>query len=170
MRVQVILVACASVALAMIAHVAWWRMRRPAADIAGIFRVFLVLPTLAYAALAVGGALRVVPFAPAEALLSFVLHLALSSAYVQTYPAVQAQSPTLSILLAIGATPGGLDEAGIVRALDATGLVGERASDLLRNKLLVREGTRIRPSAAGQVMATTFRAYRRWLGLSPLGG
>jgi hypothetical protein len=170
MRARVLVVACASVALAMVAHVAWWRWRRPAADIAAIFQVFLIVPTLAAAALALGAAMRLVPLSPQEVLLSFALHAALSCAYVQTYPAVQAQSPTLAILLAVGAAPEGLDDAGIVQALDATALVGERASDLVRNGLLVCEGTRIRPSWAGRIIAVAFGAYRRWLGLSRLGG
>lgn len=170
MPARVILVALATVAIAMIVHVAWWRMRRPAADIAAIFRVFLVVPTAAYAGLAIGGALGILPISPGEATLSLVLHLALSSAYVQTYPAAQAQSPTLAILLAVGSSPDGLSEAGIARALDGGGLVAERATDLLRNGLLVRQGARIRPSPTGHFMALAFGAYRRWLGLSRLGG
>jgi hypothetical protein len=170
MPARVILIALATVALAMTVHVAWWRVRRPAADIAAIFAIFLVAPTVAYGVLAVGGWLALLPLSPAEALLSLVLHTALSCAYVQTYPAVQAQSPTLAILLAVGSAADGLTDAGIVQALDANGLVAERATDLLRNGLLVREGSRVRPSRIGHFMAVAFGAYRRWLGLSRLGG
>jgi hypothetical protein len=170
MPARVILIALATVALAMTVHIAWWRMKRPAADIAAIFRIFLVVPTVAYGVLAVGGWLRLLPISPEEALLSLVLHTALSCAYVQTYPAVQAQSPTLTILLAVGSASEGLTGAGIVRSLDANGLVAERATDLLRNGLLVRQGSRIRPSRIGHLMALAFGAYRRWLGLSRLGG
>jgi phosphatidylserine synthase len=170
MRARVVLLASATIMIAMAAHIAWWRIKRPVADIPAIFCVFLILPAPLYGLLALGGAFGVVPFSPAEAALAFVMHAALACAYVQTYPAVQAQSPTLSILLAVGAARDGLDGDGIVKALEAQGLVGERTDDLLRNGLLVREGNRIRPSRIGHLIAGGFGAYRRWLGLPRLGG
>jgi hypothetical protein len=170
MWTRVIVVACTSVVIATGVHVVWWRLRRPAADMAAIFGVFFLLPSIAYAALVIGGALGIAAISSVQVILSFVLHLALSCAYVQTYPAVQAQSPTLCILLAVRAARDGLDEAGIGRALDMGGLVGERANDLLRNGLLVREGTRMLASREGHAMAIAFGAYRGWLGLSRFGG
>ena len=170
MPVRVLVVAFASVALSMTAHIVWWRVKRPRADIGAIFGVFLVAPALAYASMAVAAALHLIPMTPAQLLLSLGLHAAVSCAYVQTYPAMQAQSPTLYILLAVGRAPGGLDDAGVARSLDPAALVGERAEDLLRNGLVVRQGGRIVASRAGHLMARSFAAYRRWLGLSRLGG
>ena len=165
MRFVVIAVALSSVALALVVHIAWWRWRRPPADIPSILALFLVVPAIAYAALASWPVLS-----PLEWGEAFVLHLAVGSAYIQTYPGAQARSPTLKILIALGRAPGGLDRAGIVAALDAFGLVGERLGDLHRNALAKRDGDRLVLTAPGKVLARTIGAYRRWLGLPAVGG
>jgi hypothetical protein len=175
MRPEVFAAAVATLALALAVHVAWWRWARPRADIPAILTVFLVAPAIAYLALALrplaaSSTGAWLALSPVECLAAYVLHAAIGAAYVQTYPATQARSPTLAILMALGRTPEGLDRAGIVAALDASGLVGERVEDLQRNALVRREGDRLVLTGAGRVLARAFGAYRRWLGLGLLGG
>jgi len=165
MRLVVLLAASVSVALAFSLHVAWWRWRRPKADIGAILALFLVAPAVVYAALAAWPALTV-----PEWVAAYVLHAAVSSAYVQTYPATQARSPTLSILVAVGRAPEGLDRDEITAALSRSGLVGERVEDLQRNALVRLEGERLVLTPPGKVLARAFGAYRGWLGLPDLGG
>ena len=171
MRFAVVYVAALSVALAFVAHIAWWRWRRPPADIPAILAVFLVFPAIGYAALASWSVLSpLAPLTPFECGAAFLLHAAASSAYIQTYPATQARSPTLSILIALGRAPGGLDRAGIVAALASSGIVGARVQDLRRNALVRKDGERLVLTAPGKLLARAFGSYRRWLGLASFGG
>src|SRR5579859_2139445 len=175
MRLEVFAAAATTLALALAVHLAWWRWARPRADIPAILAVFLVAPAVVYAALAIAplplpSRAAWLALGPVECVAAYLLHAAIAAAYVQTYPATQARSPTLTILVALGHAPQGLDRAGILAALDAFGLVGERVEDLQRNALVRREGDRLVLTRPGRLLARAFGLYRRWLGLGSLGG
>ncbi len=168
MRAVVLLTALVTLGCAFAVHVVWWRTSRPKADLPAMLGLFLIAPGILYLVVAMTGALGVL--SPVECAAAFVLHAALASAYVQTYPAAQAQSPTLVILLAIGAAPAGLDRSALVARLDASGLVRARVEDLERNALLRRDGDRIVLTLPGLVLARAFVVYRSFVGLRPGGG
>lgn len=171
MRAVVPCWALGTLGFALLIHVVWWRVRRPSADIGAMLGLFVLFPCVVDGTMAAAGALGAsTPLTPLESAAALVLNIALSGAYLWTYPASQAQSPTLYILLAVGRAPDGLDRAGIVAALRAAGLVGDRIEDLLRNALVQREGDRIVLRPGGKALARVFTAYRRWLGIENLGG
>jgi hypothetical protein len=86
-------------------------------------------------------------------------------AYVISYSAIEASSPTLVMIRALeSAGPAGLDAAAYHARLSDAVLVLPRLADLVRDGLLVREGDRYRITPKGRRFVGLFLAYRRLLG------
>jgi len=154
-------------AAALVAHVIWWRVRRPRADIAAVLAVFVGVPAAGLAGAALAGAL-----APGVVPLALLLAWALGAAYVQTYPATQAESPTLVMVRALAAAGAqGLSRDEIARLWPRSALVEARVDDLVANRWLARApGGGLALAPAARILAACFRAYRRLLGLPVRGG
>jgi hypothetical protein len=167
MRWVVLATPLVTFAISLAIHVTIWRARRPRADMTAILRLLIGAPVLAFAAAASLLALGVVPrwVAMDELAAIALLHLALSAAYVQTYPASQARSPSLLIALAVGDAPDGLTREEIAARLPGGELVGTRIEDLSANALVRRKGDLFVASPAGLALAGFFHGYRRLLGL-----
>lgn len=153
--------------IALAAHIVWWRVRRPRSDIAALLLVLLVAPVT----LCIGLWYRSRPFDGVDLLAALLLHVSLASAYIQTYPAAQAASPSLQILLGLGARRADgltLDELSAHFSQDH--LVGARLDDLLANKLVrpVEGGYAL--SASATALVRFFVAFRALLGLREKGG
>jgi hypothetical protein len=96
------------------------------------------------------------------------LALGLGCAYVMTFPAVSAKSPTIVIIDLLD-REGEMAEADIRRKLEArAALVEDRVRDLKSDGLACEDGGRLKPSRAGRILGMTFLYYRRALGL-PIG-
>lgn len=97
-----------------------WRRARPRSDVWALFLIFLGLPTL-LALIALGGGVflpRTGFPTPLEIGAVLLLHWALSAAYVQSYPAAQAQSPSLEIANAVAKSlPRGLSREKLLTAV-----------------------------------------------------
>ena len=92
-----------------------------------------------------------------------LLHMALSSAYIATYPAAKATSPTLKILLIVAsAMPNGLTRAEIVKYVD----VPELFQIILKtwNVVLLQKGDGFVLTWKGR-LTVRFYPFRRMLGL-----
>lgn len=153
--------------ITLCAHVAWWRWRRPRSDLRGLIVVFIVVPLVL-------GCLvwwSVRPFDHVDLLGAMLLHLALASAYIQTYPAAQAASPSLQILLALGAhRADGLTPDELSARFTQSHLVGARVDDLLANGLLRRVEGGYALTGSATRLVRFFVAFRTLLGLSEKGG
>ncbi len=91
-----------------------------------------------------------------------VLHLALSCAYIQIYPAAQAFSPTLVILLlAKKSMPLGITKKELELRLNARLLLGARITDLLEADLVREIDQKIELTPRGEAMIGFFIAFRR---------
>lgn len=154
-----VLLGLAAFALGLGVHVAAWRLVRPVKHLTALAAAFgpacLGLPT---AALWAGAG-------PFEAAAAALLASACAAAYIQTYPAAQARSPTLVIVGLLAESAGGLSEAELRRALSSTPLVGARVSDLVDAGWLVREGRGLRLGPPGRRLVGLFSRYRAFLGL-----
>jgi hypothetical protein len=124
-------------------HAALWRIARPTSDARALFLIFLGVP----AAAALGFMGAGTAFAGGgwpqrlDVLAMLLLHWALSLAYIQTYPAVQAQSPSLEIVYAVfKSMPRGLSREELLTTLDTRQLVGDRVEDLVANRLIRAAG------------------------------
>lgn len=147
-------------------HVLIWRGQRPRHQAVALALIFLI-PL----ALLLGFASKLQGRLPGIDLAAIaLLHLSLTSAYVQTYPAIQAMSPTLLILLIVqkkifrGAT-----EAEIASSFKRERLFGDRVQDLLAAGLVRKSKRGLEITLQGSLLVTPLVFLRGLLGLPPGG-
>ncbi len=91
-------------------------------------------------------------------------------AYIITYTALEADSPTLVMVRKIlEAGPGGLDKDSFNKSMTADLLVVPRCKDLLRDKMAYLDGDRYKLTTKGKLLANLFIHYRRLIGAG-IGG
>jgi hypothetical protein len=157
------------------AHVAVWRLRRPVSQYAtlALLSLGVLVCWLAALALARAAEARVAAILPVTALdlTNFiVLYLALVPAYVTTFSAVQADSPTMVVLLLVEAAGArGLSRAEVLDRVGDDVLVAPRLQDLVDSGLARREGGRYVIEPRGALLAAAHSAYRRLLRMEPGG-
>lgn len=145
-------------------HILLWRFRHPRRHALALLVIFL-------------GPLVLFPFVAVKIwpLVSWIdlvavslLHIALSSAYIQIYPASQADSPSLRILRVVeGAAPRGLTEEEIHISFDPEKLLEARIRDLLEAGLVSSAGDALTLTGRGRMLITPFIYLRKILGLRP---
>lgn len=86
-------------------------------------------------------------------------------AYIITYSALEAESPTLAMVRKIlAAGPGGLDKTSFDQSMTADLLVMPRCQDLLRDQLAHLDADRYKLTPKGKLIANLFIHYRRLMG------
>lgn len=159
-------------ACCLAAHAVLWRWRRPRREVTALLLLFLAAPSLLLAPHGLGEVWRRIPglagVRPTEAWATLVLCLAFGAAYVASYPAVQAQSPSLAALLAVASSPSRTLRRGALReALAATPLVAPRIEELVAWGWLRREEGALCLTRRGRAVLLPFLALRALLGLPP---
>lgn len=147
-------------------HVIIWRVRRPVNDIKILMYIFLLLPAAVFLLLHL-----VSPpwFQFDDALLVIILHYCLALAYIASYPAAQAHSPSLDIMLSIARSPKRtISENELVSAWKSRNLLGDRIDDLRIGGLIAKQGERYTLKTSGSFVLALYRLYRRFLGI-PFG-
>jgi hypothetical protein len=162
-------------AAAFLVQLAAWRVRVPVRQV----KVLLVIFAGALVAAAAAGGLaaaaaspwqRFFPRGGAQWLQLAIFHAAATLAYMITYSAVEVDSPSLHMVLAIRAGgAAGLPEAELLALRRDDRLVAPRVRDLVTDRMAVLEGERYRLTPKGALLARTFALYRRVLGAG-LGG
>lgn len=173
MKPTILLFGFASFLACLALHVAVWRVARPRSDIRALFLIFLAVPGAA--AILVPAAAAVIPDAPlpdtVELAAMLLLHCALSCAYIQTYPAVQAQSPSLEIVRAVvESMPRGLSREDILAVASTATLVQARVDDLLANGLIRVDRDRYVLTPTSVKLVRFFLALAALIGLEGKGG
>lgn len=160
----------ALLAAAFLVHVAVWRIRVPVRQVKVV--LFIFFGTL-FAALCVflaadqlsPGLRRLSPGGAAELVQLALLFGSVSLAYMITYSAVEVDSPSLHMVLAIHrAGAGGLPEAGLLALRRDDRLVAPRVRDLVVDRMAVLEGSHYRLTPKGVALARLFILYRGVLG------
>ena len=91
-------------------------------------------------------------------------------AYMITYTALEADSPSLVMVMTIGsAGPEGLDKKKFDRLMSDDTLIVPRIEDLVLDKMVYMDGDKYRLTPKGVLMARIFVFYRKLLG-APKGG
>jgi hypothetical protein len=166
-----IALALAAFGASLAVHIAWWRRGRPRRDMRALFFLFLLAAPAAAAGAGISCAASGAGPSTGEVAIGVLLSLALGSAYVQTYPAAQAGSPSLRIIARVRAAgSGGLSRNELAEGWAVHELVGDRVEDLVANGLVERVGDELRVSPAARHLVRFFVAYRRLLGLAHKGG
>jgi hypothetical protein len=167
MKPLIILYGLSIFILCLMFHVRSWRRNRPRNEPAALFVNFLIAPLLL---------LLVLCFSPwktiglADASAVYLYHFAIAGAYISSYPAVQAYSPSLEILMLFrGREAIGLTKGEILETFDQVGIVADRVRDLKASRLVVEENGKFRLSFGGHKIALAYKLYRCLLGL-PIKG
>lgn len=142
--------------LSFTAHIIIWRVVRPLNQVIWIFSIFILLPVLTYVFIG-------------SPVFTILWHIALSAAYIMSYPAIQAECPTLKIVLAVSrAMPKGLAAEDINSIFTENKLLSDRFDDLIKDKFIFFRDNKWVLSPKGRFLVNFFSAYRRTLNL-PLG-
>jgi hypothetical protein len=161
--------------LGFVAHVIWWRWRRPLRTGQALIGLLVAVIVLGWAA-AIGAsagsdaAASLLPDDLVGWLQTLELALALAAAYAMTYPAIEVESPIMVIIEAIARRGRrGITPEELYHHLDESVLVVPRLQDLLNEGLVVLDNGRYRPTAKGAGMIRIFMGWRRILG-ADIGG
>ena len=154
-------------AFLIVAQLVVWRVRRAGhyTALSVLSLLVLILSVATFQALqSVTGALPFLPQSAWDYWNFLMLYVAMTLAYMITYSAVQADSPSMSILLMIDrAGARGVTRADLVSALNDDVLVVPRLDDLLVGRLALLEGGRYTVTPSGSFLARIYIAYRALL-------
>ena len=149
----------ATFSINLLAHAIIWNTFRVRNEIAALLAIFVAAPTLGYL-----GASMVSLVPPWSLTAAGLLHLMLACAYIQTYPALREDIPSIAILFFIRDNPS-LDRNEIIAQIASRGhLVARKIEDLCRDGLAEKCGDRLLLTRSGRILAGAFQAYRRLLG------
>lgn len=159
-------IVAAATALFLVAfavHVALWRgsdLRRSGSTLVPLFAGSIVLECLL---LAVPAARAGVP--AAALVLAALLALQIAACYVISYPAMQANSPSLEMTRQLSrAGSAGLAPAELYARLSEPSLVSDRIDDLLGDGLAIEADGRYRCTPKGAALARALAAWKALLG------
>lgn len=171
MGIRVIFLGLGLFILCMSLHIIIWRIQVPRCSSLVLVVILIGVPAAGIAVLltGIGGLRDLVPLGAAELLEIFLLHFSFSSAYIATYPAVRAVSPTLDILLMIRSADGGrMAREEIVSRYSNLRLVDSRIDDLMEYRFISENDGRFTVQPLARVLLSVFIVYRGLLGL-PMG-
>lgn len=151
-------------ALSISVHVLVWRLNPACRKTASLFAIFILTPMAAHGALYAFGPAAGPGGAPSVILASYLLNLAVSSAYVLTYPALEALSPSLVIVLLLGGS-GVLRRGDLIRVFHEGVLLGPRIEDLKKDGLVSESDGVLALTGKGMALSRFFAFFRAFLGL-----
>ena len=152
-------------AVAIVFHVVLWNVRKPRGHFLALIVVFFVCPSLA-ALVAVAAGFVGAGFTSVDWASVALLHTALAGVYIMGYPAIQASTPTLAMLLAIGSKmPTGATYDEVKSSINVGGLMDPRLKDLEVSGFAVESEGLYSITARGRAFLRPFLVYRKILGL-----
>ena len=103
--------------------------------------------------------------------LAFVLlYISLAFSYITTYSAIEVDSPSVTMILAIAKeSHSGLDKEVFYSRMDNENLVVPRIKDLVKDKMISYENDKYRLTAKGLFLVNIFIWWRKFMN-APKGG
>lgn len=141
--------------LTLLLQVIVWHCRKVIKEIAILFAIMCISPaaflfTIYWRDLATNQ----------EIFFIAVLVYSLCAAYIQTYPALREDIPSIRILNIIGAEPGVNTEAVISSALLSSTLKSDKEDELLSDRLVIVKNGNVSLSKFGIALVYIFKFYR----------
>lgn len=149
----------------MVAHVLLWRATLVKKEIFWLFATLLLCPLLLVTAAIVCGYVEFM-----EGVAIALVHTALAVVYIQTYPALREDIPSIRILMLVDSQPNGMNREDILSQLEGAQFLETKIDDLENDALVASDGERLRLTHTGTLLAVIFGLYRRLLGASSVQG
>lgn len=161
MSVLSVLVPLAVFLCSFVLHLVIWRMVGIKKEIAGLFIIFIAIPIFLHVFLAFLG----ININSLTA--SLLLCLAVSSAYIQTYPALKEDIPSFQITLYVNQLGRqGVSEDEIIDKFQHGNFFRAKMDELQNDSLLLTDQNNYFLSSSGKLLASLFYQYRKLLGLN----
>ena len=148
----------------------WWRLKVPRRQLATLAALFIAVDVAGCAVFAVFG---IGPAAQGATflLLTFVLSASTAVTYVILFTALEADSPSLTILGIISkAGERGISRTDLMQAMARHDYVQERIQQMINDGMVHSTPTGLRLAGQGLLLTSAVLLYRRFLGLSHVGG
>ncbi len=167
-KLSIILYPIALFIIILILHILIWRIRRPQKQIIIIFLIFIIIPIFAILAFFfLYPKVRINLISIEDLFLMLLFYIALAGVYIQTYPAIQAESPSLFIVNLIGKNKKPMDKKEILKRIQKDNFINERMLDLEAEGLIKRRKSdgNITITKKGLILSEIFIFYRKFIGL-----
>jgi hypothetical protein len=156
--------------LAFVIHLVWWRIRLPRRQSAALLALFAVTAAAGFAAIY---ALDLLPgeFSLPRLLLAVMLFGGYAVVYVILFSALEADSPTLTLIGIIAAAGDhGIHRSKLMQAMEQHSYVRLRIDQMIADGMAVEVGSRVHLAAQGLWLSSLVILYRRLLARNQLGG
>ena len=156
--------------LAFVIHLIWWRIKLPYRQLPTLFKwVLLFFPIGLGAATSLGLWPTAWLVSPGTAIVA-LLYLSLTITYVITYSALEADSPTLSLMRWIAQKPDGATEAELESFMASRPFIQARLKALDVDGMTVRREGRVFLNGQPSVFFRIIIAWRVFYGPMDKGG
>lgn len=173
MKLSIFLIGIFIFFICLFVHIVIWRLWYPPKKVIALLLLFILLPFLfivGYSWLEwFGFAPSIISFTTIEWSAIYLIHFALSSAYILSYPAIEAVSPSLAILLIVGdSNPKGMLHDDLLHVFDDEVVLEPRLKDLIEAGLIIKSDDYLMVTSRGSTFVKCFILLRCLLGL-PIG-
>ena len=144
---------------ALTMHVTSWNLFRIKKEALWLVIIFMFIPSVILVSLWAADHLQT-PLATAAGM----LHMVLAVVYIQTYPALREDIPSIRILVLLHKHPEGLSREQILQLLAQQQLFETKIADLENDAFVHIRGEKINLTTAGAILSAVFNLYRKLLG------
>jgi hypothetical protein len=156
--------------MALVIHLIWWRLGVPRRQSAALVGLFLATAICGFTVIHAGD------FFPGETslprlLLAILLFGSFCVAYLILFSALEADSPTLTLIWLIAETgPRGIHRDDLMRAMERHSYVRLRVDQMIADGMAVETSSGLRLAAQGLWLSSLVLLYRRLLARKHVGG
>lgn len=160
---------------AFVFHIVLWKIRLPKRQTKVLLQIFfgtLIIGVLSLISISllIPGFDNLIPMKPPEYLHICLIFISLTLSYMITYSALEADSPTLVMVMTIAkAGVEGLDKKEFDQRLNDDLLIKPRIRDLVIDKMAYLDGDKYKLSRKGVLFARIFIVFRKLLNASKGG-
>lgn len=149
---------------AFILHVAWWRLKRPKDDVRGLVICLLLIPAITVGVLVLTGAIPALSVR--EAVATILVVIAVGSTYIMYYPAAQAASPSMLVILKIASRrKTGITRDELLQSFDDDQLCRTGIENLVNERFAEERDGKLTVGPRGAALLHVLTSWRGILGL-----
>ncbi len=159
--------------ISLLIHVLVWRREPPKNYMGALVVIFIIIPTvlLSAATFAINRTGPIFNGPPLNVLVDFLaillFHYSLAGGYILSYPALQANCPTLTMLLIVArATPKGVEREKLQANFNTSKMLEPRLKDLIDTDFVTITDGRYKLTKKGGLLLGIFGFFRKLLGLT----